>query len=215
MLAFPNLRRAVFCIALILFLYSSFFNLVMNRLGLILSKFVLAGLSLSSAFFLTGSISPVWAAPTNRQIVTLAQPMNLAQAIQQIALELVNRDRAAENLPPMEVDPLLSQAAQNHAEDMLRRNYFSHYSPEGQTPTDRLTAVGGYGYYPAENIVMDEDRRFRSPNIQVLESLENRWMQSPKHRHNLMNPNYERFGYGFAVDPRSGRTFAVQMFSRR
>ena len=185
----------------------------MNRVGSILAQFLLAGYSLSSAILWT--VSPGWAAPRDRQLVTLAQPMNLSQAVQQVALELANRDRAAENLPPMGIDAVLSQAAQNHANDMLRRNYFSHYSPEGQTPTDRLAAVGGVGYYPAENIVMDEDRRFRTPNIQMIETLQRRWMKSPKHRRNLMNPNYARFGYGFAVDPRTGRTLAVQMFSRR
>ena len=185
----------------------------MNRVGSILAQFVLAGYSLSSAVLLTAN--PGWSAPGDRQLLTLARPTNLSQAVQQIALDLVNRDRAAENLPPMVIDTILSEAAQNHANDMLRHNYFSHYSLEGQTPTDRLAAVGGVGYYPAENIVMDEDRRFRSPNIQMIENLQRRWMESPKHRRSLMNPNYARFGYGFAVDPKTGRTFAVQMFSRR
>ncbi len=183
------------------------------------SQFILIGLSL-------GSVIPGWslldvaktaqAAPIPRRIMTLApsSPMNAFQAVQQLALELVNRDRAAEGLPPMQIDEQLAQAAQSHAEDMLRRNYFSHYSPEGQTPTDRLTAVGGTGY-PSENIVMRESTRFRHINIQALEEFQDQWMHSPKHRHSLMNPNLEKFGYGFAIDPASGRTFAVQMFSRR
>jgi uncharacterized protein YkwD len=185
-----------------------------------LSQFILLGLSL-------GSIIPCWslidvtntaqAAPIPRRVATLASsasPMNAFQAVQQLALELVNRDRATEGLPPMQIDEQLAQAAQNHAEDMLRRNYFSHYSPEGQTPTDRLMAVGGTGY-PSENIVMRESTRFRHINIQALEEFQDQWMHSPKHRHSLMNPNLEKFGYGFAIDPASGRTFAVQMFSRR
>jgi uncharacterized protein YkwD len=185
-----------------------------------LSQFIVLGLSL-------GSIIPCWsfisvvstaqAAPIPRRVATLASsssPMNAFQAVQQLALELVNRDRAAEGLPPMQVDVQLAQAAQHHAEDMLRRNYFSHYSPEGQTPTDRLTAVGGAGF-PSENIVMRESSRFRHINIQALEEFQDQWMHSPKHRHSLMNPRLEKFGYGLAIDPASGRTFAVQMFSRR
>lgn len=185
-----------------------------------LSQFVVLGLFL-------GSIIPCWsfinvvnaaqAAPMSRRVATLASsasPMNAFQAVQQLALELVNRDRAAEGLPPMQVDVQLAQAAQRHAEDMLRRNYFSHYSPEGQTPTDRLTAVGGTGF-PSENIVMRESSRFRHINIQALEEFQDQWMHSPKHRHSLMNPRLEKFGYGLAIDPSSGRTFAVQMFSRR
>jgi uncharacterized protein YkwD len=185
-----------------------------------LSRFVLLGLAL-------GSVVPCWnlinvanaaqAAPAPRKVTVLASsasPMNAFQAVQQLALELVNRDRAAEGLPPMQIDEQLALAAQHHAEDMLRRNYFSHYSPEGQTPTDRLTAVGGSGF-PSENIVMRESTRFRHINIQILEEFQDQWMHSPKHRHSLMNPNLEKFGYGLAIDPASGRTFAVQMFSRR
>jgi uncharacterized protein YkwD len=191
-----------------------------------LSRFLLIGLSLSSiipSWSFIHAVKAAQAAPTpqqvlaSQQVVTLASsasPMNAFQAVQQLALELVNRDRAAEGLSPMQVDTQLAQAAQHHAEDMLKRNYFSHYSPEGHTPTDRLTAVGGTGF-PSENIVMRERSRFRHINIQALEEFQDQWMHSPKHRHSLMNPRLEKFGYGLAIDPASGRTFAVQLFSRR
>jgi uncharacterized protein YkwD len=180
-----------------------------------LSRFLLLGLSLVSVF-------PAWSfgnassiaqiAPASQQILTLAPPMDALQAVQQLALELVNRDRVAEGLPPMQVDSLLTRAAQNHAIDMLKRNYFNHYSPEGITPKDRLAAMGGIGS-PAENIVMRYNSRFRHINIQILEEFQDQWMHSPDHRRNLMNPRNEKFGYGLAIDPTSGRTFAVQMFS--
>ncbi len=183
-----------------------------------LSRFVLLGLSLGSIILdwsFINAVNSAQATPLPRQVLaSSASPTNAFQAVQQLALDLVNRDRAAEGLPPMQIDGKLAQAAQSHAEDMLKRNYFSHYSPEGQTPTDRLTAVGGAGY-PSENIVMRERTRFRHINIQALEEFQDQWMHSPKHRHSLMNPNLEKFGYGFALDPSSGRTFAVQMFSHR
>ena len=59
------------------------------------------------------------------------------------ALELVNRDRTLNNLSPLVEDPLLSEAAQLHAEDMLKRQYFDQVSPEGKTPRDRFIRVGG------------------------------------------------------------------------
>jgi uncharacterized protein YkwD len=179
-----------------------------------LSRPVFLGLSLGLMipFWSFGAVSNIaQAAPA--QVVTLAPPSNAIQAVQQLALELVNGDRAAGGLPPMQVDPLLSEAAQSHAEDMLRRNYFDHYSPEGRSPSDRLAAAGGSGF-PAENIVMGENR-FRVINIQLLENFQSRWMHSADHRRNLMNPYYERFGYGLAIDPSSGRALAVQMFTRR
>lgn len=59
------------------------------------------------------------------------------------ALQLVNRDRTINNLPPLVEDPLLSKAAQFHAQDMLKRHYFEHVTPEGKTPRDRFVAIGG------------------------------------------------------------------------
>lgn len=182
-----------------------------------LSQFIFLGLSLVSVvplWCLGGVLNAAQANTTTGQIVTLAPPITALQAVQQLALELVNRDRAAEGLLPMEIDPLLSQAAQSHADDMLRRNYFSHYSPEGQSPSDRLAEAGRYGF-PAENIVMGENPWFRGINIQLLENFQDRWMHSADHHRNLMNRNYEKFGYGLAIDPSNGHIFAVQMFSRR
>ncbi len=182
-----------------------------------LSRFLLLGLSLASVFpaWSFGSASSVaQPAPASPQMITLAPPMDALQAVQQLTLELVNRDRVTEGLPPMQVDPLLAKAAQNHAIDMLKRNYFDHYSPEGIAPKDRLAEVGGNGY-PSENIVMRYSSHFKNINIQILEEFQDQWMNSPDHRRNLMNPRNEKFGYGLAIDPTSGKTFAVQMFGRR
>jgi uncharacterized protein YkwD len=181
-----------------------------------ISQLVLLGISLFSiipGWNVGTTLNAAQAAPATHPLLALASPITKQQAIQQLALELANRDRAAAGLAPLQVDPLLSQAAQNHAKDMLRRNYFSHYSPDGEAPKDRLAAAGGTGY-PAENIVMRYNSRFSRINIQLLEEFQNQWMHSAGHRRNLMNPSYVKFGYGFAIDPSSGKTFAVQMFTR-
>jgi uncharacterized protein YkwD len=185
--------------------------LSLSRLAL-LSSVAFGSILPFSDFGQTGASA--WAVPQDQRPLAFAPQRTVAQDVQQFALDLVNHDRAAEGLVPMTVDPLLSQAAQSHAEDMLRRNYFDHYSPEGKSPSDRLAAVGRQGY-PAENIGMAQDRRSQRIQARTLENLQNRWMKSAGHRRNLMNPNYERFGYGLAIDPSSGHVFAVQMFSRR
>ncbi|MFN4280925.1 CAP domain-containing protein [Thermosynechococcus sp.] len=48
-----------------------------------------------------------------------------------MALQLVNRDRQLNGLPPLIADELLTEVAQRPAEDMLKRQYFSHTNPEG------------------------------------------------------------------------------------
>ncbi|WP_242541978.1 CAP domain-containing protein [Leptolyngbya sp. Cla-17] len=62
-----------------------------------------------------------------------------------MALALVNRDRQLNGLLPLVEDPLLSQSSQQHSQDMMSRNYYAHVTPEGRTPTDRFTQVGGRG----------------------------------------------------------------------
>ncbi|WP_413171903.1 CAP domain-containing protein [Anabaena azotica] len=54
-----------------------------------------------------------------------AEQLRSQPELQKFAIELVNRDRTLNNLKPLAADPLLSQAAQLYAEDMLTRNYFS------------------------------------------------------------------------------------------
>ncbi|MEP7013424.1 MAG: CAP domain-containing protein [Acidobacteriota bacterium] len=45
----------------------------------------------------------------------------------------VNRLRAEAGVPPLAENARLDAAAQEHAEDMLARNYYEHKSPEGKT----------------------------------------------------------------------------------
>ncbi|MCT7959969.1 CAP domain-containing protein [Laspinema sp. D1] len=129
-----------------------------------------------------------------------------------LALQLVNRDRQLNGLPPLVEDALLSQAAQIHAQDMFVRNYFSHYSPEGKTPTHRLTEVGGKGG-AGENIMKQSSSGDIILSYRLIEEFHKGWMYSPGHRANLLKPEYTHFGYGIMTEPFSRRVFAVQTFS--
>lgn len=128
------------------------------------------------------------------------------------ALQLVNRDRTINKLSPLVEDPLLSKAAQLHAEDMLKRRYFDHVSPEGKTPRDRFIRVGGSSRIGVgENILQSEEPAIGF-TYQKLEEFQRGWMYSNGHRANLLDPAYTRFGYGIVVGP-LGKTYAVQMFA--
>jgi uncharacterized protein YkwD len=132
--------------------------------------------------------------------------------LRQTALKLANRDRRRQGLSALTADPLLDKVAQRHAEDMLRRNYFSHYTPEGKTPTDRYAALGGQGT-PGENLALLQHppKDFTPPNSSLLAFFEKHWMGSPEHRPNLLNPKATRFGFGIAAD--SDRIYAAQLFA--
>jgi uncharacterized protein YkwD len=132
--------------------------------------------------------------------------------LRQFALSLVNRDRQLNGLPPLVEDPLLSQAAQEHSQDMLTRRYYAHVTPEGKTPTDRFVQLGGKGGV-GENIMQQTGNMGVSLNYGLLERFQKSWMYSKGHRTNLLKPDYTRFGYGLVVDPLSGQVYAAQEFA--
>src|SRR5687767_10428426 len=55
---------------------------------------------------------------------------------------LVNRERTNRGLRPLSGNLRLVYAAQGHANDMVRRRYFSHTSPGGSTPASRISRTG-------------------------------------------------------------------------
>jgi uncharacterized protein YkwD len=132
--------------------------------------------------------------------------------LREMALDLANQDRSRRGLSTLRADTLLSRAAQRHAEDMLRRGYFSHYSPEGRTPSDRFLAVGGR-IGAAENLFMLRDSSLRRTGVGLdrLTYFERGWMRSPGHRQNLLDRRYGRFGFGLATS--GDRIYAVQLFT--
>ncbi|WP_170984505.1 CAP domain-containing protein [Rhodoligotrophos defluvii] len=140
-----------------------------------------------------------------------AQPSNLDE-MRQRALELVNQSRTENGLPPLSLGSEANQAAQNHANDMLRRNYYAHTSPEGETVQDRYVAAGGSKWrLTAENIARCADC---APPVSMdrIERLHRGWMQSPEHRHNILRRGLTEFGYGIAVNEDQG-LYAVQTFA--
>jgi uncharacterized protein YkwD len=129
------------------------------------------------------------------------------------ALELVNRDRLAHGLTPLVPNPFLDQVAQAHAEDMLRRNYFDHTSPEGDTAVERYIKAGGNAKTGVgENLMFYHNPRISDIAGETLQMFQTSWMNSQLHRINILNAEIVSFGFGIVVGA-DGREYAVQMFS--
>ena len=140
-----------------------------------------------------------------------AQEMSL-DAARKLALDLVNQSRAEHKLPPLKLEAKLSLAAQRHAEDMFKRNYFSHNSPEGKSIADRFQAAGGSKWLlTAENIAECEGCRTPLQEF-VVRQQHTGWMHSPGHRANILHKGVDSFGYGIIID-KTGKLKAVQTFS--
>src|SRR5688572_4765869 len=58
-------------------------------------------------------------------------------------LTLINRDRKAHGLEPVEHDPVASLAAQRHADDMAKHGFTANWGTDGSVPEQRYTEAGG------------------------------------------------------------------------
>lgn len=122
-------------------------------------------------------------------------------------LELTNKKRSEEGLPPLRMNDELSQAAQMKAQDMFAKNYWAHNSPEGTTPWVWVKGSGYEYLYAGENLA----RGFTNSDDVV-----QAWMDSPGHRENLMSSNYEDIGFSVQDGNLTGdeTILVVQMFGK-
>ncbi|HEV2708001.1 MAG TPA: CvpA family protein [Pyrinomonadaceae bacterium] len=101
-------------------------------------------------------------------------------------LELVNQERAAAGLAPLAPDPELTEVARRHSADMFARGYFSHITPEGRSPFDRMKEADVRFLTAGENLAL-------APTLTVAH---NGLMNSPGHRANILRPQFGRVGIG-------------------
>ena len=92
--------------------------------------------------------------------------------------------------PPMVWNDQLEVAAQNHAEDMSSKKYFSHTSRDGRSMTDRVIAVG-YTYKGFKTFTAGEN--IAQGQMSIAEVMDG-WLKSPGHCKNLMNPSFKEVG---------------------
>lgn len=125
-------------------------------------------------------------------------------AFAQEVTKLVNSERAKEGCAPVSGNGQLDTAAQRHSEDMAARDYFSHTSPDGTDPGDRITAAGYRWSTYGENIA-----RGQQTPAQVMDG----WMNSPGHRANILNCDFKEIGIG--IHDASGGPWWTQAFGAR
>ena len=118
---------------------------------------------------------------------------------------LINQDRAANGVASLAYSASLARVAQYRAQDMLNRNYFSHYDPStGQLAFVGLLRLWGIPYSTAgENIAWSTN-----PSMAGINTM---FMNSPEHRANILKAAYHRVGLGVASN--GAKTMVVEVFS--
>ncbi len=126
--------------------------------------------------------------------------------VERSLLCLTNAVRGRAELQPLVADRRLNAAARDHSADMVARGYFSHTSPEGESPSDRAQAAG-YPGGAGENIA--------ASSVGTAISVFSLWRASQGHNANLLG-SYSAIGLGAAPGFPGGRggITATQMFGR-
>jgi uncharacterized protein YkwD len=114
--------------------------------------------------------------------------------LEQQMLDMVNHERVSRGLKPLVLDPELVPVARAHSADMFERGYFSHYTPEGKDPFQRMKDAGVKYRTAGENLAL-------APTLEIAHT---GLMNSPGHRANILNPNFGRVGIGILSGGRRG-----------
>lgn len=124
--------------------------------------------------------------------------MSQANALEQLMLELINEERASVGLDPLRFNGDLNEASEDHSDWMLDEDIFSHTGQNGSSAGDRIQQAGYElegNWTWGENIAWQSERG--APGLaDDVRNLHESLMNSPGHRANILNPNYEEIGIG-------------------
>jgi len=116
---------------------------------------------------------------------------------EKLMLDLVNNERIKAGLKPLEIDMRLVDISRKKSRDMIEKNYFGHISPTYGSPFDALKNAGVAYRYAGENIA----------GAPTVEKAHQALMNSPGHRANILNPNFNKIGIGIVDGGPYGKMF--------
>lgn len=120
-------------------------------------------------------------------------------------VSLTNQERKAIGIQPLTVDARLSNAALAKANNMLEKQYWDHFGPNGESPWQFIKAAGYNYVYAGENL---------GKGFRTAEGLVEAWMASPTHKANILSANYQNIGIAVVEGTLLGKQtiLVVQMF---
>lgn len=151
--------------------------------------------------------------PESRTVVISTD--NLTKASNQIVVapsdveEATNSVRVANGLPPLLVVESIRQSACSKADDMMDRNYWGHFAPDGSGGVEDTMHAAGIVDVP-----VGENNTFITKG--PTDPVKNFW-NSPGHRENMLSPDWTHFAMCKRTGEYQGNPNAelhVQQFAR-
>lgn len=144
--------------------------------------------------------------PTSKERVDLdvhVTPADLSVdvASEDVMLSQVNQERKKVGAQPLVLDTEAREIARAYSKDMFLRKYFSHVSPEGKNVADRMKEHGLSYEVVGENLAYAPDEPTAHEGL----------MNSPGHKRNILDPEFEKIGIGAVDGGMNGKMF-TQIF---
>lgn len=138
-------------------------------------------------------------AADNEQKIT-PQQISSVSAAQNELLSLLNRDRQAFGLKPLQLHSVLNAVSQAHSQDMVDNDFVGHNSPTQGTPQQQAFAFD-LSANVAQNVAINLN----------LARAHHKLMSSPGHRQTLLSPEYTHAGFGIVANA-AGQLYITQNF---
>lgn len=136
-------------------------------------------------------VTSVMVVPQDDMVRTFVdkQPLTpeLTDAYARISIDLVNAARARNGLKTLSSDALSNRLAISRSNDMVARDYFSHYTPENKSPMDLAQEMGFRYTSFGENIAYGNNNAMLAHES---------FMNSAGHRSNVLKSAYTKIGAG-------------------
>ena len=129
--------------------------------------------------------------------------------IERTVFELVNQKRAENGLSTLTWSDQLETIARAHSQNMADFSFFSHRGLDNKMVSDRADASGVRKWSAiGENIAYN--RGYHDPLAKAVDL----WLNSPSHRHNMMDGGWKEAAVGIAVAA-DGSYYFTQVFLKK
>lgn len=115
-------------------------------------------------------------------------------------LNLLNQERNLRSIKVLRSNNSLKEVARSHCKDMFTRGYFSHYTPDGLSPFDRMNSAHIQYQTAGENLAY-------APTVDIAHT---GLMNSPGHRANILTKDFGKAGIGVINAGIYGRMFCQE-----
>ena len=129
-------------------------------------------------------------------------------SLEQQCLDEVNRVRRARRLARLDFYDELLPVAREYSRRMAEERFFSHTDPDGRTVRERVDGADIKWRMVGENLAYSNG--YINPVAASLHS----WMESPGHRRNILEPDYNLTAIGAWISP-DGTVYFTEIFIKQ